>query len=203
MPPLGRPWWRRGRRRRCRARNRPARCRRRIAELAIGRVAAPVLVAAVRAGRTGSRAGTIGTRARAHRKAAALLAQPGLRAGGGVEAERRAAGQRDGVDAARPSCAGSSSALSRVPGPPPRTSTRRDRGLVEQRRRSRRSRACASSAWPTRTPATSVMRFRANLASSGTSVARTIADQPPITSRASRQPLRLRPSRRRHASRRA
>ena len=43
--------------------------------------------------------GTIGTTRVADAEAAALLAQPGLHAGGGVEPEGRAAGQHDGVDA--------------------------------------------------------------------------------------------------------
>ena len=44
-------------------------------------------------------AGTIGTTRVADAEAAALLAQPGLHAGGGIEPEGRAARQHDGVDA--------------------------------------------------------------------------------------------------------
>ena len=71
---------------------------RRVTEFPIGRKTAPVLVAAVveieqDGGRHDRHA------RRADGEAAALFLEPGLDAGGGIEAERRAAGQRDGVDA--------------------------------------------------------------------------------------------------------
>ena len=91
--------WRPARRRRCRARigGRGA-LGRLIAELAIGRVAAPVLVPA---GQEIEQDGARHDRhARlAHGKAAADLAQVSLHAGGGVQSEGRAARQHDGVDA--------------------------------------------------------------------------------------------------------
>ena len=71
---------------------------RRIAELAIGREAAPILVAAVE--EIEQDRGRHDRHPRgAHGKAAVLLFQPSLHAGCGIEAEGRAAGERDGVDA--------------------------------------------------------------------------------------------------------
>ncbi len=70
----------------------------RVTELAIGRETAPVFVAAAeQIEQDGSRHDRHARAA--HGEAAALLAQPGLHARGGVEPESRAAGQRDGVDA--------------------------------------------------------------------------------------------------------
>ena len=76
-------------------------------------------------------AGTIGTRASRDLEAAALLAEPRLRAGRGVEAERRAAGKRNGVDALdrhrrieQRAFARARSAAANVGG--------RNRGLIEQ-----------------------------------------------------------------------
>ena len=131
---------------------------RRIAELAIGRKAAPVLVAAVEEIEQDRRRHDRHPRG-AHRKAAALLAaaRPARR--------RRHRGRRPSrptsVMASMPStvCAGSSSAVSRVPGPPPRMS-------IEPIAGSSKIIAVApepsrmSSAWPTLRPATSVMRLR-------------------------------------------
>ena len=69
-----------------------------IAEFAIGRVAPPVLVAAVaRSNRMA--AGTIGTLAPRHGEAATLFGEAGHRAGGGIEPEGRTAGQHQRVDA--------------------------------------------------------------------------------------------------------
>ena len=103
---------------------------RRIAEFAIGRIAAPVLVAAVQQIEQDRRRHDRHARV-ADLKAAAVLAEPRLGAGGGVEAERRAAGQRDGVDALdrhrrieQRAFARARSAAANV--------GRRDRGLVEQ-----------------------------------------------------------------------
>jgi hypothetical protein len=87
-----------------------------------------------------------------------LFLEPALHAGGGIEAERRAAGERDRVDASTV-CAGSSRAVSRVPGPPPRTSIEPTAGtsntIAVAPEPSR-----VSSAWPTFRPGTSVMRLR-------------------------------------------
>ena len=96
-------------------------CGRRIAEVAIGREAAPVLVAAGQQVEQ-DRARHDRHPGGAHRKAAAALAQPGLDAAAGFEPEGRAARQARCRRCARPSSAGSSRSVSRVPGPPPRTS---------------------------------------------------------------------------------
>ena len=69
-----------------------------VAEIAIRRKPAPILVAAAQQIEQHGRRHDRHPRG-AHRKAAALLAQPGLRARRGIEAEGRAAGQHDGVDA--------------------------------------------------------------------------------------------------------
>ena len=71
--------------------------RRGIAEIAVGREAAPGLVAAVQQIEH-DRAGHDRDHGAAHRKAAALFGEPGLHAAAGLEPERRAAGERDGVD---------------------------------------------------------------------------------------------------------
>ena len=76
----------------------PAFRRRLIAELAIGRIAAPVLVAAVEQVEH-DRARHDRHHRVADAEAAALLAHISLHAGGGIEPEGRAAGQHDGVDA--------------------------------------------------------------------------------------------------------
>ena len=69
-----------------------------VAEIAIGRKPAPILVAAAQQIEQHGRRHDRHPRG-AHRKAAALLAQPRLHAGRGIEAEGRAARQHDGVDA--------------------------------------------------------------------------------------------------------
>ena len=71
-------------------------------------------------------AGTIGTtlpRLGADLEAAPALLEHGHHAAGGVEPVGAAAGEADGVDARRPCSPGRSRSVSRVPGPPPRTST--------------------------------------------------------------------------------
>src|SRR5208282_975758 len=70
----------------------------RIAELAIGRKTAPVLVAAAQQIKQDGRGYDRYARG-ANRKAAALFLEPSLHPRRGIEAEGRAAGQRDGVDA--------------------------------------------------------------------------------------------------------
>ena len=72
-------------------------CRRRIAEIAIGRETSPGLVAATQEIEQ-DRAGHDRHPRGADRKAAALLGEQGLHAGGRVEAEGRSARERDGVD---------------------------------------------------------------------------------------------------------
>ena len=128
-----RRWSRQGPRPRCRARNPSAACAAAgIAELAIGRIAAPILVAAVQQIEQ-DRARHDRHKRLADRKAAALFAQPGLHAGGGVEAERRAAGKRDGVDPLDRHRGIEQRALARA-GPAAAKVGGRDRGLVEHHR---------------------------------------------------------------------
>ena len=68
-----------------------------ITEVAVGRKAAPGLVAAVQEIET-DRAGHDRNHRAAYRKAAALFGEPGLHPAAGLKPERRAAGERDGVD---------------------------------------------------------------------------------------------------------
>ena len=68
-----------------------------IAEIAVGREAAPGLVAAVEQIET-DRAGHDRDQRAAYRKAAALFGQPCLHPAAGLQSERRAARQRDAVD---------------------------------------------------------------------------------------------------------
>jgi hypothetical protein len=133
---------------------------RRVAKLAIRRISAPALSPPLsRSNRIA--AGTIGTLACA-RKPAALLGQPRLRAGGGIEpkASRPTAQSRRCPDRLR----WVSRAVSRVPGPPPRTSMEATAGAANTTAVAPEASA-ASSAWPTRTPGTSVMRLRRTLTS--------------------------------------
>ena len=111
------------------AKSPPAAARRGIAEIAIGREAAPRLVAAVEqieADRAAARSAPPprGPESRGP------VRQPGLHAARGIEAERRAAGERDRVD--RLDRLGIEQALSRVPGPPPRTSIDGTAGLSKR-----------------------------------------------------------------------
>ncbi len=63
------------------------------------------------------------------RKPRPLFGEPGLHATGGIQPERRAAGERDGVDGFDRALTRSSRLASRVPGPPPRTSIDATAGL--------------------------------------------------------------------------
>ena len=160
-PPFRSRWSRRSRRRRCRgrsrARRRAAAC---VAELAIGRIAAPVLVAAVEqveqdrlrhdrhahARRPGSRR-------------PARAARPARRAA----ASRPKAEPPESTIASTPldrHCRARGASVSRVPGAPPSTAHDGDRGLVEQRDRDAGGEARRRAALPTRRPGTSVMRLR-------------------------------------------
>ena len=103
--------------------------RRGVAELAIGRVAAPVLVAA------GEQVEQDGARHDRHARLAHRKPRPCSRSQACTPeaASSPKAEPPDSTMASMPStvCAGSSSAVSRVPGPPPRTSTLAATGGVE------------------------------------------------------------------------
>ena len=113
-------------------------------------------------------AGTIGTRAGAGVVAQAPLLAPAHDARGGVQAEGAAAGQEQRRDGVRPRPAAPSSSVSRVAGPPPRTSTAPTvpgggRITVQP------VPAAASVQWPTRTPGTALTTGAAPAGSGGTS----------------------------------
>ena len=142
-------------------------------------------------------AGTIGTRASRTWKAAALFAEPRLGAGRGVEAERRAAGQRDGVDALdrhrrieQRAFARAGSAAANVGGG--------NRGLIEQH--DRRAGAELGIVGMADADAGNVGDEISSQAQVSKGGAPTIPDQAPITS-APAVAVALAPARRPHASR--
>ena len=134
---------------------RRARCG--VAEIAIGREAAPCLVAAVEQIEA-DRARDDRNNRLADSQAPALFGKPGLHAARGVQPKRRAAGERDGVDRLDGAFGFEERASSRVPGPPPRTSIEATAGESKMIAVTPEASA-ASSAWPTRTPDMSVRRF--------------------------------------------
>ena len=132
--------------------------RRLVAELAIGRIAAPVLVAAieqVEQDRAPARSAPRASRIRKPRPCSRSQACT-PEAASSPKAE-----PPDSTMASMPStvCAGSSKAVSRVPGPPPRTSTLATTAASNTIAVTPEP-SLASPAWPTRRPGISVMRLR-------------------------------------------
>ena len=141
------------------AKSAPALGGRRVAELAIGRVAAPVLVAAGRAGRTGSRPARSARAPRAPAKprpcsrsqactpeaASSPKAEPPDSTMASMPLDRLRRIEQRGLARARPAAA--------------HVDARRDRGSSNTTTVAPEP-SLPSSAWPTRTPATSVMRLR-------------------------------------------
>ena len=130
-----------------------------IAEIAIGRKAAPVLVAAVEQIEQDRAPARSARECPRWRSRGPVRASKACTPRAGVEPEGRAAGQHDGVDPLDRAMPARAARFPACRAPPPRTSTAATAGSSNTTAVTPEARR-ASSACPTRTPATSVMRLR-------------------------------------------